>query len=206
MSIKNNTTSLQGVLEALTSKATGGMELPILTNEGTAADLLSGKQLIDQDGNIVTGTIQTKAATTYTPTASNQTIASGTYLTGTQTIKGDSNLVAENIKSGVSIFGVAGSYEGSSDNTNSFPYKVTVVTSGIDGVEPVICYGDDGKSFAVFTYANSTRAYDSSWSYTNCTLSLSGTDGIKIGDYALFHSITGDATVTVTWVANDSDY
>lgn len=35
----------------------GGVELPTLTNEGSAADLLSGKQLIDQDGQIVTGTM-----------------------------------------------------------------------------------------------------------------------------------------------------
>jgi len=55
----------------------------------------------------------TKAAQTYTPTTTNQTIASGRWLTGTQTIKGDANLVADNIKSGVSIFGVTGSYEGS---------------------------------------------------------------------------------------------
>ena len=41
-------------------------------------------------------------------------ILPGTYLTGTQTIKGDANLVAENIKSGVSIFGVAGTYDGGS--------------------------------------------------------------------------------------------
>ena len=50
----------------------------------------------------------TKAATTYTPTTANQTISAGTYLTGVQTIKGDANLVAGNIKSGVSIFGVNG--------------------------------------------------------------------------------------------------
>lgn len=55
----------------------------------------------------------TKAATTYTPTTSNQTIAAGTYCSGVQTIKGDSNLVAGNIKKGVSIFGVAGNFEGS---------------------------------------------------------------------------------------------
>ena len=57
--------------------------------------------------------IATRVATTYIPTTSNQTIAAGTYCSGTQTIKGDSNLVANNIKSGVSIFGVNGTYVGS---------------------------------------------------------------------------------------------
>lgn len=60
----------------------------------------------------------TKGATTYTPTTSNQTIAAGTYCSGTQTIKGDSNLVAGNIKSGVSIFGVSGSYTGSGGSSS----------------------------------------------------------------------------------------
>lgn len=60
------------------------------------------------------GTLQltAQAAQTITPGTSNKTIAAGRYLTGTQTIKGDSNLVAGNIKKGVSVFGVAGSYEG----------------------------------------------------------------------------------------------
>ena len=53
--------------------------------------------------------LTTQAAQTITPTTSNQTIASGTYLTGVQTILGDADLVASNIKSGVTIFGVAGS-------------------------------------------------------------------------------------------------
>ena len=57
----------------------------------------------------LTASVTTKGATTYTPGTSDQTIASGTYLTGTQTISGDANLQAQYIASGVSIFGVAGS-------------------------------------------------------------------------------------------------
>ena len=57
----------------------------------------------------LTASVTTKGATTYTPTTSDQTIASGTYLTGAQTISGDPNLQSAYIASGVSIFGVAGS-------------------------------------------------------------------------------------------------
>lgn len=146
----------------------GGVELPTLTNEAMAADMLSGKQLIDSDGNVVTGTMAsvtqatpsitvssgglitasatqtegkvaagTKSATkqltvqaaqTITPSTTNKTIASGRYLTGTQTIEGDANLVASNIKSGVSIFGVAGSYEGSGGGSSG---GGSFVTSGV---------------------------------------------------------------------------
>ena len=53
-----------------------------------------------------------KAAATYTPTTSDQTIAANQYLSGAQTVKGDANLVAGNIKKDVQLFGVTGSYEG----------------------------------------------------------------------------------------------
>ena len=52
-----------------------------------------------------------QAAQTIMPGTVDQTIAAGCYLTGTQTIKGDANLLAENIVSGVTIFGVAGTAE-----------------------------------------------------------------------------------------------
>nr|DAJ54046.1 MAG TPA: tail protein [Bacteriophage sp.] len=52
-----------------------------------------------------------QAAKTWTPGTSDQTLASGRYLTGTQTIKGDANLKASNIVKGVSIFGVTGTAE-----------------------------------------------------------------------------------------------
>lgn len=179
--LQSNNTDLQAILNTINElpEANNGVELPTLTNEGSASDLLSGKQLIDQEGNIVTGTIATKtasnltangatvtvpagyystqaskavstatqatptvtinsstglvtatatqtagyvtagsksgtlqlafqAAQTITPGTTNKTIAANTYLGGVQTIKGDANLVASNIVSGKSIFGVVG--------------------------------------------------------------------------------------------------
>lgn len=41
-------------------------------------------------------------------------VESGKYTTGTVYVKGDSNLTADNIKSGISIFGVTGRYDGDS--------------------------------------------------------------------------------------------
>lgn len=46
-------TTTEGSLGGNTSD---GVQLPTLTNEGTAADLMSGKQLIDSNGNVITGT------------------------------------------------------------------------------------------------------------------------------------------------------
>ena len=57
---------------------------------------------------VVNAISPTKGAQTYTPTTTDQTISSGRWLTGAQTIKGDANLVSSNIKSGVTIFGVSG--------------------------------------------------------------------------------------------------
>lgn len=155
-----------------------GKKLPELDNPGTAADLLAGKQLVDQYGNPLTGTMPQKSASdltasgasiivpagyypsqvsksvstaahpkptlsrsggtvtathvqsagytsggtttetlgipthaggNYAPTTYSYTAASSGYLlTGNVKIIGDANLKAENIKSGVSIFGVAG--------------------------------------------------------------------------------------------------
>ena len=97
--------------------------------------------------------LTTQAAKTVTPTTSNQTaVASGRYTTGAITVKGDANLKAENIKSGVSIFGVDGTYEGSGgssgggggfeDNTD----VCSVVYTSDYAFNTILYYGPDGYS------------------------------------------------------------
>lgn len=78
-----------------------------------------------------------KSAATYTPGTSDQSIASGQYLNGTQTIKGDSNLTAGNIRNGVKIFNVTGNYAGSSSggssgNNNVEAYHVTSTSPSVN--------------------------------------------------------------------------
>ena len=88
-----------------------------------------------------TSQLTTQAAQTITPTTTNQTISSGRYLTGDQTILGDTNLVASNIMSGVSIFGVTGTLEpgGNLDsitiNTSTFTSQSTTIEDGLVDVE-----------------------------------------------------------------------
>lgn len=70
----------------------------------TAGDILNGKKGIGVNGEVV-GNIQSKAAATYTPSGSSQTISANQYLSGAQTIEAVvcANLTAANIKSGVTV-------------------------------------------------------------------------------------------------------
>ena len=83
----------------------------VITDDATAtaSQILSGYTAYVK-GKKITGNIASQGAQTITPGTSDKTIASGKYLSGTQTIKGDGNLVAGNIKSGTSIFGVSGTF------------------------------------------------------------------------------------------------
>ena len=93
-------------------KANGKTITGTFTADGTVAanQMLSGK-IAYSKGQKIVGTIPSKASQSYRPTTSNQTINAGYYLSGAQTIQGDANLKSENIKSGVTIFGVRGNLD-----------------------------------------------------------------------------------------------
>lgn len=60
----------------------------------------------------VSQSLPTLDARTYTPGRSDQVIEADRWLKGKQIIKGDADLIAANIKKGVSIFGITGTFEG----------------------------------------------------------------------------------------------
>ena len=106
------TPSIGKVLSEVTVHAIPSQYVDTSDADATAANIQTGKTAY-VNGVKITGSISSKAAESYTPGTADQTIAAGQYLSGAQTINGDANLVAGNIKSGVSIFGVAGTYVGS---------------------------------------------------------------------------------------------
>ena len=79
----------------------------------SSGQYLEGTQTISAiPSNYVGSGVTTKSAATITPTTTDQTVSAGQYLVGAQTIQGDVNLIPANIASGVSIFGVTGTYQG----------------------------------------------------------------------------------------------
>lgn len=65
---------------ALEGKAAGGgVTLPELTNPASTSDILSGKEAIDGEGNIITGTIATKTSNDITAVGATVIVPAGYY-------------------------------------------------------------------------------------------------------------------------------
>jgi hypothetical protein len=76
------------------------------SGDAAAGDILSAK-VAWVDGGELSGTMPDNGAVTIVPTTTQQTIAMG-YHNGSGYVEGDADLVAGNIKGGVSVFGVDG--------------------------------------------------------------------------------------------------
>lgn len=132
---------------AATTTISSGSATPAATITGTSATVVPGTNTLTLSKTVsntpqvsagyvsagtagnsnvsLTANVTTKAATTYHPSSSQQTIASGTYLTGTQTINAvtTTNLTAANIKNGVTV----------TVGDSSDPDSVTSVTGTYSG-------------------------------------------------------------------------
>ena len=126
------------------------------------------------------GSDVTKKAQQLTSKTTDQSIASGQYLSRTQTIKGDANLVAGNIKSGVSIFGVTGTYtgggsSGGSGNNNVEAYAVT-------STNPSVSFKTASGTIKIWGYGTIT----SSGGWGGQTTSLVAFEGDKYHKSAIY--------------------
>ena len=125
-----------------------GATLIDISNDTVAANILAeGYTAHDKTGNTITGTLTQQSGKTVTPGTSDVVaVESGKYTTGTVYIKGDSNLTADNIKSGTSIFGVTGSY------MDSTPIEISTDA----GMEAVLTSSNVGK---VYKFTGTSDTY-----------------------------------------------
>ena len=134
----------------------------------------------------LTASVTTKGATTYRAGTTQQTISSGTYLTGTQTIAAVSqtNLSAENIKSGTTIsisngssniWSVTGTYTGSGGGGGSMNVQTNQSTSrttstSLTSVNSLTC--------------STTGTYDVYWTCTRSSTSGTWSSRLYVGGTA----------------------
>ena len=76
----------------------------------TPSDVISGKTFVGNTGSRVRGTMTKRNKLTVLPRATTQNYGAGYY--SEIQVNGDANLIAENIKKGVTIMGVTGTYKG----------------------------------------------------------------------------------------------
>lgn len=109
-----------------TSTATGELDTPSISFNKMSAKFTATSK-VKTSGYISTSDTTTKSYNLtrylggeYTPTRESKTITlKNQYCTGDAVIKGDNNLVPENIKKGISIFSVQGTYAGDGANVIS---------------------------------------------------------------------------------------
>ena len=154
----------------------------LLSNLGDAAasDVAEGKTFTSIEGLKVTGTAKASTPTlqekTITPSSAEQTVTPDPGYDGLSsvTVEGDANLVPGNIKSGVSVFGVTGSFEGSggsggSGDNNCEAYHITSASAKLNfkttGTVKVWGYGSKRSNYTTTVYAFVGDGYYAGSSY-----------------------------------------
>lgn len=178
------------------------ISLAKLVPNGASANLasgviLSGYSAYDNDGKLVAGSIQSKAAATYNTSSSDQVINSGVYLSGNQTIKAvkTAGISAGNIKTGVTvkvgdandddrIAGVAGTFTAantvsSGQTAATAAQLLTGYSAFISGAELQGTMASNGSTSGTISTKAGTVNIPSGYT-TGGTVSISSTEQAKI--------------------------
>ena len=124
-------------------------------------------------GNKITGTYEPPTFTTQkksvTPSATQQVIVPDSGYDGLSkvTVAGDANLTSENIKEGISIFGITGTLAAAASDNNCEAYV-------IDATNPVVSFKTSG-TVKVYGYGYTTSS--SGWGGTSTTMYAFDGDG-----------------------------
>lgn len=164
----------------LQSKAVSPSESTQTVSPDNGYDGLSKVTVNAISSTYIGSDVTKKSAATYIPKTTDQSIASGQYLSGTQTIKGDANLVAGNIKSGVNIFGVTGTYAGggSSGGNGNNNVEAYVITD----TNPSVSFKTASGTIKIWGYGTIT----SSGGWGGQTTSLVAFEGDKYHKSAIY--------------------
>lgn len=144
--------------------------------DATAADVIKGKTFTSENGLKVSGTYEppstepTLQAKSVTPTASEQVVTPDASYDGLSqvTVAGDANLTAENIKEGVSIFGVLGTLAASSGGGGNCEAYL------VNASNPTVSFTTTTGDIKVWGYAYST---EQSWGGTTTSVHAFDGDG-----------------------------
>lgn len=177
---------ITGTIETVTASLSGNVvtvpaghiaSKQTLTVAEASAPTVSGNEVTVYKGYQATQKKVTvgvaKSVDTITPGTTDVIIPSGTYLLGMQLIKGDANLLAENIKAGVTIFGITGTYEGSGGGGGGYIFPTDGLLCHFNMNDSGTKAVDDVNGIELTAYGN-VKAQESSFRGTAWKASASG--------------------------------
>lgn len=168
------------VQHALDTEPNSGKTItPHPTNKQTAATagnyVLQDIKVDPIPSSYVKPTNTVSSAATITPGTTSTTYSAGTYLKGGLTITGDSDLVSSNIKDGVFIFGVEGSF------------KYNDISTGSDTI----------------THSGAAKTYQINTNYSRASFITIGSTGGTYDSLQLRYSSSDSSTHSVNLTASD---